>query len=319
MIKKIKLQLIPSNKKYLVVIGGPTASGKTALSLRLAKMFGCSIISADSRQFYREMTIGTAKPSIEELSQSTHYFIDSLSIHDPYSVGQYERDALALMDTLFDESPVQILTGGTGLFIKAVCEGLDHFPKVSRSVVNKYNNLLDNKGLVHLQLLLEEADAEYAAKVDIQNPQRLIRALSVIEVSGLPFSSFLKKQPAKRNFKAIYLCLILPRQELYRRIDERVDTMVEKGLEEEARSLYNYKHLQALQTVGYKELFRFFDGRITRQEAIEKIKQHSRNYAKRQMTWFTNQGNWNFFNPEEKSQIMDHLYSIIDTDHKIIH
>lgn len=279
-----------SIKKKLIVVGGPTASGKTALAIELAQQFGTEIVSADSRQFYKEMSIGTAKPTPHELAQAKHHFIDNLSIHDSYSVGDFERDALAVLKTIFEKNDTAIMVGGTGLYIRAVCEGLDEFPDVPPPIRQEFEAIFEKEGLEPLQKLLEEVDYKYFTEVDIHNSVRLIRALSVWKVSGQPFSSFRSATKVERDFEPVFKTIDLPRPVLYDRINRRVDIMMSEGLLEEARQLYPFKHLNALQTVGYTELFAHFDGQLTLEEAVDKIKQHSRNYAKRQTTWFKKNG-----------------------------
>lgn len=276
--------------KYLIVIGGPTAIGKTNSSIGLAQKLQCDIISADSRQFYREMNIGTAKPTASEQSQANHHFIDSLSIHDDYSVGKFERDTLNLLDELFATNDYCILTGGAGLFLNAICYGLDRFPAVSPNYRISLNQELQERGFGVLQKELARADPEYYKKVDEKNPQRVIRALEVIRSSGKPFSSFLKKVPTARPFQILPFQLQMERDRLYGRINRRVDNMIEQGLEQEARALFSHRDLNALRTVGYSEWFAHFGGEIDRNTAIELIKRNTRRYAKRQVTWFRNQG-----------------------------
>jgi len=295
----------PFNMKKLIVIGGATATGKTALAIRLAQHFNTAILSADSRQFYREMSIGTAKPSTDELATAPHHFIDSLSVVDDYSVGDFERDALAVLDKLFLKKDVAILVGGSGLYLRAVCEGLDKFPDISGQ--SKKTVALGEKegGLVWLQRELAQRDPVHFAKIDQQNPARLRRALEVCIETAQPYSAFLqqgKKSP--RPFQPIYILLELSRPELYARIESRVDEMIASGLEAEARGLLPYRHRPPLSTVGYEEFFDCFDGKISREEAIGKIKQHSRNYAKRQMTWFAKHGDWKVFKPREEAEIL---------------
>jgi tRNA dimethylallyltransferase len=279
-----------SIKKKLIVVGGPTASGKTALAIQLAQEFGTEIVSADSRQFYKEMSIGTAKPTPHELVQAKHHFIDNLSIHDSYSVGDFERDALAVLKTIFEKNDTAIMVGGTGLYIRAVCEGLDEFPDVPPPIRQEFEALFEKEGIEPLQKLLEEVDYKYFTEVDIHNSVRLIRALSVWKASGQPFSSFRSATKVTRDFEPVFKTIDLPRPVLYDRINRRVDIMMSEGLLEEARQLYPFKHLNALQTVGYTELFAHFDGQLTLDEAVDKIKQHTRNYAKRQTTWFKKNG-----------------------------
>jgi tRNA dimethylallyltransferase len=272
--------------KYLIVIAGPTASGKTALSIELAKHFNAEIISADARQFFKEMNIGTAKPTKQELSQIKHHFINSHSIHEAYSVGDYEKDVINFLDDYFKEKDIAIMVGGSGMYIRAVCEGVDKYPEVPQEIRFELQDQYQKQGIEFLQKELEICDPEYYKKVDLQNPHRLIRALEVFRASGQAFSSFQKNGKTERPFKIIKIGLNWEREKLYERINLRVDQMMENGLEEEAKSLFEFKHLNALQTVGYQELFSYFENKISREEAINLIKQNTRNYAKRQMTWF---------------------------------
>jgi len=245
--------------KILIVLAGPTAVGKTDCAINLAKKYNAHIISADSRQLYQEMNIGTAKPSTEEMGGIPHHFIDHLSIHDPYSVGQYEREVISFLPPYFDKHNTAILTGGTGLYIKAITEGLDDFPVIPLIIKQDLQNIFDAVGIEPLQNELKREDPDYFNKVDINNPQRLIRALSVIRQSGKSFSSFLSKTPKERFFKPIFILLERERQELYERINLRVDIMIKNGLIEEAKTLFPHRHLTALQTVGYQELFNYFE------------------------------------------------------------
>jgi tRNA dimethylallyltransferase len=294
-----------SAKKHLIVIGGATASGKTRLAIALAQAFKTEIISADSRQFYREMSIGTAKPTAEELAAAPHHFVGNLSIHDYYSVGDFERDAMTVLDKIFEKNDVAIMVGGTGLFIRAVCEGLDEFPETPLSIRQHFEDIYTKEGIEPLQRLLQTVDPEYFAIVDQQNPMRLTRALAVWKSSGKTFSSFRTQSKKTRYFQPIYIVTDLERPILYDRINKRVDIMMADGLEEEARSLYAFKELNALQTVGYQELFDYFDRSISREEAIDKIKQHSRNYAKRQTTWFRKETHWARFNPLDTEGVVE--------------
>jgi len=295
--------------KYLVIIGGPTAIGKTSTSILLAKKLKCEIISADSRQFYREMSIGTAKPDLEELAQIKHHFIDSLSIEDEYSVGEFETDTLSLLDSLFEKDDYCIITGGSGLYLNAICQGLDKFPDVDPSFREELNKEFERHGLASLVEELKGKDPVYYETVDLANPQRIIRALEVIRSSQLAFSSFLRQSPVERPFHILPFQMIMDRTVLYDRINQRVDIMVEQGLKEEAQKLLSYKHLNALRTVGYKEWFDHFEGHITEAEAIELIKRNTRRYAKRQITWFKNQGAYEPI-PQEEGAVANILSQI---------
>jgi len=296
-----------NNKKYLIVVGGPTASGKTGLGIRLAQHFNTDILSADSRQFYREMNIGTAKPTVEERSQATHHFVDNLSVQDTYSVGDYEREAGFLLEKLFKKNDVVIMVGGSGFFIKAVCEGLDEFPDVPTHIREDLTQLFDSEGIAPLQNELQTLDPVYYAQVDTKNPKRLMRALEVCRATGQPFSHFHKQEKTARPFTPIYIGLDWEREILYDRINRRVDIMLGAGLEEEARELYPLRHLTALQTVGYQEWFDFFDEKIDEKEAIRLIKRNSRRYAKRQMTWFGKVEGMTWFDPENVDTIIEFL------------
>lgn len=286
-------------QKHLIVIGGATATGKTAAAIQVARHFQAEILSADSRQFYQEMNIGTAKPTPTELAQAPHHFINSLSIEAEYTVGDFEKDALALLGKLYEKTDVAVLVGGSGMFIRALCEGLDEFPEVPKQVLTDLENKWKNEGMEALQSELKEVDPVYFSQSDIQNPHRLIRALSVFRSSGAPFSSFRLREKKQRPFTTSYILLELERPILYEKINLRVDKMMESGLLEEARQLYRHKQLNSLQTVGYQELFDYFDEKTSLEEAVEKIKQNSRRYAKRQSTWFRKDPHWNRFAPDE--------------------
>lgn len=272
--------------KYLIVVVGPTAIGKTALSIEIAQRFNCEIISCDSRQFYSEMTIGTAVPSLEELAAVPHHFIQDKSILNPYTVGDFERDALLKLDELFLRNPVQVVVGGSGLFVNALLNGLDEFPEVAPEVRQELNRQLETKGLEHLQQQLQELDPAHYQKVALQNPQRVIRALEVCISSGKPYSSFLRQKQHIRNFIPIVIGLEANRDLMYQRIDLRVDQMMDNGLLTEVKSLYPQRHLNALQTVGYRELFAYFDNEISLEFAVSEIQKNTRRFAKRQLTWF---------------------------------
>lgn len=285
-------------KKYLYIIGGPTASGKTALAVKEAIRLNTVVISADSRQFYREMSIGTAKPSQQELDCVPHFFINNLSIHDEYDVGTYENEVIHLLDDLYKQHDIVIMAGGSGFFIKAVTDGLDDFPEIESEVKEKCHLILENEGIEGLQQFVRQKDPQYFAEVDIQNPRRLLRAAEVILQSGQTYSGFRKKNRKIRNFTTIKYLINPERELLYDRINLRVLQMVEQGLEDEARQLYAYRHSKPLQTVGYQEWFDYFDGKITRDQAIELIQQNTRRYAKRQLTWFRNDAGWSSDLPE---------------------
>jgi tRNA dimethylallyltransferase len=275
-----------SNPKTLIVIAGPTAVGKTDTAIQLAKHYHTVIVSADSRQFYREMSIGTAKPNADELAAAKHYFIDSHSITESFSVGDFEKAALALLDELFKQHDIVILAGGSGLYIKAICEGFDELPTADPGIRHRLNQDFTEKGIHFLQEQLKTADPDYYGEVDLNNPQRLIRALEVFETTGKPFSSFRTSAINKRPFNIIKFGLNLPREILYNRINQRVDAMVKLGLIDEVKSLLPYRHLNALNTVGYSELFDYLDGKTDLDRALELIKQNTRHFAKRQLTWF---------------------------------
>jgi tRNA dimethylallyltransferase len=300
---------LKEKKPLLVVLAGPTAVGKTDLSIDIANRYSTEILSADSRQIYRQLHIGVAKPGKEKLKQVRHHFIDHIDITASYSAGQYEREAISTLDSLFSKRPIAIMTGGTGLYLKAVLEGFDEFPAVSRE---KWSRLYNEKGLVFLQESLKKLDPAYYAEADIGNPHRLIRALSVSEQSKVPYSQMRKREKVIRPFQALQIALCRPREELYERINQRVDQMIEMGLLDEVKGLLPHKSLQSLQSVGYQELFRYLEGEWSLEEAVDKIKQHSRNYAKRQMTWFRNQGNWHMMHPEmDRNRILKLIDEII--------
>jgi len=301
------------NKNKLIVVCGPTAVGKTSLAIQLAKYYETEIISADSRQFYKEMNIGTAKPSIKELSEIKHHFINNLNVIDDYSSGSYANEVLQLLEEWYKKhtKPI-IIAGGSGLFVKAVCEGFDTLPKVDEKTRAAINTTYLNEGIIALQQKLEIEDAEYYASVDKNNPQRLIRALEVIESTGKPFSSFLKKAPKPRFFESIYVGLNINRALLYERINKRVDLMMQAGLLAEVEGLLNYRHLKALQTVGYTELFEFLDGKLNKEQAIALIKQNTRRYAKRQITWFKKIAGIKWFQPLEIELIKEYINTKLD-------
>ncbi|EAR13060.1 tRNA delta(2)-isopentenylpyrophosphate transferase [Polaribacter irgensii 23-P] len=273
-------------KNTLITIVGPTAIGKTALSIELAKAFNASIISCDSRQFFKEMTIGTAVPNKAELSAAKHYFIQNRSVFDAYNVGEFERDALEKLTVLFKENPTQIMVGGSGLYVDAVLKGLDHFPEVAPQIREALTQRLEKEGIASLQQQLKDLDIETYQTIALENPHRVMRALEICIGTGIPYAVFKNKPKKPRNFQIITISLNADRAIIYQRINQRVDQMLANGLLEEAKKLFPHRTLNALQTVGYRELFSFFDGSITKEFAISEIKKNSRRFAKRQLTWF---------------------------------
>lgn len=287
------------SERTLIVIAGPTASGKTAAAIQVAKALNTEIISADSRQFYKEMQIGTAAPTPQELLEVRHHFVHNISIKDDYDVATYEKDVLLCLERLFLDHDVVVMTGGSGMFIDAVCNGIDAMPDIEPSVRNQVSTLFTEGGLVALQEAVKNLDPEYWSIVDQQNPRRLQRALEVCYQTGEPFSSFHSHQKAERNFTIRRYALLWERQQLYNRINLRVEHMLSEGLVDEARSLYPFRRYNALNTVGYKELFSYFDGQCSLCEAVEQIKLNTRHYAKRQMTWFKKNPDYQWLSPNE--------------------
>ncbi|MDO6744980.1 tRNA (adenosine(37)-N6)-dimethylallyltransferase MiaA [Tenacibaculum soleae] len=275
-----------TTKNTLITIVGATAIGKTALSIKLAKHFNCDIISCDSRQFFKEMTIGTAVPETDELAAAPHHFIQNKSIFEEYSVGQFEKDVLKKLDNLFLKNPVQIMVGGSGLYVDAVLKGLDYFPEVDPSIRVSLTKELEKNGIEPLQNKLKELDIETYNSIAIDNPHRVMRALEICIGTGKTYTSFKNKPKAPRNFKSIKIGLTADREIMYNRINQRVDIMIQNGLLNEVKNLYANKNLNALKTVGYRELFEYFDGNFTQEFAIEEIKKNTRRFAKRQGTWF---------------------------------
>ncbi len=297
-------------QKLLVVIAGPTAVGKTDFCVRLAKSLQTEVVSADSRQFYRELNIGTAKPTEEELQGVPHHFINSHSIDVLYSAGAFERDALAVLDQIFKTHTVALLTGGSGLYIKAVCEGLDNLPETPPELRAQLMERLEREGLTALQMQLRTLDPVYCAANDLQNTQRVVRALEVCLMTGKPFSSFREHQPAQRPFRILQIVLEREREELYRRIDLRMDKMLAAGLVDEVRSLAGYRWHNALQTVGYKEVFEYLDGQYDGNEMVRLLKRNSRRYAKRQVTWFKHQGNFEGFRADDFEGVLHRIFAV---------
>jgi tRNA dimethylallyltransferase len=292
------------DQKTCVIIAGPTAVGKTAAAIAVARHFNTAIISADSRQCFKEMTIGVAKPSNSELQQAHHYFINSHSIHDDVNAAVFEQFALRAADEIFQQHNVAVVTGGTGLYIKAFCEGLDDMPPVSLDVRQAITAQYEQEGLAWLQQQVQEQDPLYYATGEVQNPQRLIRALEVKQATGESIRTFQQGRKATRPFRIIKLGLELPKPELHARINARVHQMMEQGLLQEVKQLVPHKQLNALQTVGYTELFDHLDGKITLQHAIDQIKANTRHYAKRQMTWFRKDASIQWFSPDGVNEIV---------------
>lgn len=284
--------------KYLIAIVGPTAIGKTAFSIKIAQHYNTEILSADSRQFFKEMYIGTAVPDASELAAAPHHFIQHLSVDDPYSVGQYEKDAIAKITDLYKTHNELVIVGGSGMYVDAVINGLDYFPEVNPGVRSHLKELRDAQGMEALQALLKEKDPAYYKEVDIKNGQRVIRALEVCLSAGKPFSSYRNKEKPKRPFHTLKIGLKADRAVMYDRINKRVDLMIEAGLVEEVGSLLSRKHKNALITVGYRELFEYFQGEVTLERAIENIKTNTRRFAKRQMTWYRKDDSIHWFDYE---------------------
>jgi tRNA dimethylallyltransferase len=286
-------------KNTLIVIPGPTGVGKTSFAIDLAMRLGCDIISCDSRQFYREMRIGTAAPGEEQLKRVRHHFTGFLSVTQYYSISLYERDVLDLLPSLFAVNPVALMTGGSMLYMDAVCRGMDDIPDTDPAVRQKYIELYHREGIEGLRLALKILDPDHYARVDLHNPRRIMRALEITESTGRPYSSFLTSPVRERDFRIIKAGLMRDRNDLYRRIDERVDGMMALGLEEEAASLIRYRNLNALSTVGYREMFRYLDGEITKEQAVSLIKRNTRHYARKQLTWWNRDSEITWFDADD--------------------
>jgi len=293
--------------KTLVVVTGPTAVGKTALCLELAKHYGIPIVNADSRQIYRELKIGTAAPTEAEQRQVRHYFVGTLSINDYYSASMYEEQVIQLLEQLFQTSDYALLTGGSMMYIDAVCNGIDDIPTVDDATRALLKQRLKEEGLEKLCEELKTLDPEHYSIVDLQNPRRVVHALEICHMTGKTYTSFRKNEHKQRPFKIVKIGLNLPREELYDRINQRVDLMMEQGLLEEARSLYPLRELNALNTVGYKEMFAYFDNIWSLNEAVERLKGNTRRYARKQLTWFKRDPSVKWFSPDEKEAIIDYL------------
>jgi tRNA dimethylallyltransferase len=298
-------------QNILIVLLGPTGVGKTDVSIAISGMLHSEIISCDSRQFYREMTIGTAVPSDHQLKSIDHHFIKFLSVKDYYSASLFERDVLNLLPQLFKKNRIVFMTGGSGMYIDAVCSGYDDIPDVDHSIREKYINKYKEEGIESLRIALKLLDHEHYNNVDLKNYKRIIRALEICETTGKPYSAFLKKEKRTRDFSIIKIGLDRPREELYERINTRVDRMISLGLEKEARSLYGLKNYNALNTVGYKEFFEYFEGKISLENAIGLIKRNSRRYAKRQMTWWSKDKEIRWFHPDQLMEIKEFISNTI--------
>jgi tRNA dimethylallyltransferase len=293
--------------KTLIVVVGPTAIGKTDLAIKLAKHYNTAIVSADSRQFFREMAIGTAKPSPYELEQAKHYFINSHSVKDHFNAGDFETEGLKVLEAIFTDNDTAILAGGSGLYIHAICKGFDQVPSGAPGVRKRLNTEYENNGIAEMAERLKIADPTYFAQVDLNNSQRIIRALEVIESTGKPLSSYHVDDTRQRPFNMIKVGLNLPRELLYQRINLRVDIMVQQGLVKEVKSLLPYRDYNALNTVGYKEIFDYLDGTTDLETAIAFIKQNTRRFAKRQLTWFNKDKSINWFKPTDFQNIVNHI------------
>lgn len=295
------------NKKKLIVILGPTAVGKTDISIEVANELKCEIISCDSRQFYKEISIGTAKPSDEQLSLIKHHFINNISIHDYYNVSMFEFEVLEKLETLFKTSDYAVMVGGSGLYIDAVCEGIDDLPNIDIELRNSLISRLDKEGVESLRLELKNLDPEYYKIVDLRNKNRILRAVEVSLMTGKPYSSFRKKTVKDRDFEIIKIGLNIDREILYDKVNKRVDLMIDAGLIEEAEENIKNRNLNALNTVGYKELFDYFDGNSTKEKAVELIKRNTRHYAKKQISWFNRYTNIKWNKPTELNTILKEI------------
>ncbi|MBC7450784.1 MAG: tRNA (adenosine(37)-N6)-dimethylallyltransferase MiaA [Cytophagales bacterium] len=293
--------------KYLITVVGPTAVGKTALSVVLAKRYSTCVLSADSRQIYKELSIGTAKPGIEEQDGVKHYFIDTLSITEPFNAGMFERQALDLLETLFLQHDVVVACGGTGLYIKALLEGMDALPETDEELRAALKIEFERKGMDRMLEELREVDPAAVEQMDTHNPSRVFRALEVYRQTGIPISAFHTGQKAERLFKTVQIGLNMERNALYERINRRMDLMLDAGLEDEARSNIAFRHANALHTVGYSEIFGFIDGLYDREDMIRLLKRNSRRYAKRQLTWFGRDPKIRWFHPEQVEEIVGYI------------
>lgn len=293
--------------KFLVIILGPTASGKTAAGIKTATAFQTEIISADSRQFYKELKIGTAVPDPTQMAGIHHHFIQTISVHDYYNVSMYEMQVLKILDRLFLSKDIIIMVGGSGMYIDVICHGIDDLPNIDLKIREKLQQKLENEGIEGLRSELKLLDPVYYEKADLNNPKRILKALEISFMTGIPYSSFLTHPNKKRPFKIVKIGLKPDREKLYDNINNRVDVMIQKGLVEEARSLYNVRHLNALNTVGYKEIFDYIDGKCTLEETTVLIKRNTRRYARRQLTWFSRDESIVWFDPQKIDSIIDYI------------
>jgi len=296
-----------TGKKNLIIVSGATASGKTVVAMEIAEKLGTGVISADSRQVYREMKIGTAVPDPEQLSRVPHHLIGHRSVTEEYNASIFENEAIAVLEEIFLKNDFAVMAGGSGLYIDAVCNGIDDLPTVSKEVRAQMKQFYRESGLEAIRAKLRQVDEQYYLKADLNNPSRILKALEVHAITGRPYSSFLTQPKKKRNFSVIKIGLDIDRKVLYDRINSRVDAMVEKGLVEEARFLLPLRGVNALNTVGYKELFLYFDNLATLDEAIEQVKSHTRQYARRQLTWFRKDREIKWFDPERIGEIVDYI------------
>jgi tRNA dimethylallyltransferase len=305
------------NSRYLIIIAGPTAVGKTDTAIRLAKRMGTEIINADSRQVYREMKTGTSVPSPFQLAQVRHHLVGHRSIHQYYNASLFELEAIEILDGLFENHKVVILAGGSGMYIEAVCHGIDDIPSVDPEIRERLQREYLENGLAAIQNRLLSADPEYYAKADLNNPKRILKALEISEMTGRPYSTFLTGHAKERNFYPLRIGLNIPREELHVNINSRVDSMMTQGLVDEARKLHPYRELNALNTVGYKELFDYFENKSSLEEAVQKIKDHTRQYARRQLTWFRNQKDTKWFLPGEDELIFNFVNETITRNERL--
>jgi tRNA dimethylallyltransferase len=298
---------------YLIIICGPTGIGKTGIGIELAKHFGAVVISADSRQVYKEMSIGTAVPSKKEQTAVPHFFLQTQSVHRPYNASMFEAEVNGVLADYFKNNQLAVMVGGSGMYIDAVCNGIDDLPTISRNVREKWHSLFEEKGLEYLQHQVMETDPVYFKMVDKNNPKRLQKAMEVYEMTGLPYSSHLTQTKKPRIFSPIKIAINTDREKLYQKINQRVYKMMEDGLLDEAKNLYPFKNLSPLNTVGYKELFEYLDGKLTLDEAVIQIQNHTRAYARRQITWFRKDKTLRWFEPDETDKIIRYIEEQIKT------